>query len=51
MSRYASDNILFYDVDLVASLDMQRRSIETEVNSLDQNRVLNTAPDDLVQRA
>ena len=49
MSRYASENLLFYDTDLVASLDAQRQSIEAEVNSLDPNRLLNTAPDDLVQ--
>lgn len=49
MSRYNSDNILFYDIDLVATLDAQRRSIEGEINSFDQNRLLNTAPDDLVQ--
>ena len=49
MSRYNSDNILFYDIDLVATLDAQRRSIESEINSFDQDRLLNTAPDDLVQ--
>ncbi|WP_295359638.1 hypothetical protein [Arenimonas sp.] len=49
MSRYNSDGILFYDVDLVASLDAQRRSIESDINSIDQNRLLNTSPDDLVQ--
>lgn len=49
MSRCNSDNILFYDIDLVATLDAQRRSIESEINSFDQDRLLNTAPDDLVQ--
>lgn len=49
MNRYASEGILFFDTDLVGSLDAQRRSIEAEVNSLDANRLLNTAPDDLVQ--
>lgn len=49
MSRYQSDGILFYDIDLVATLDAQRRSIESDINSIDQNRLLNTATDDLVQ--
>lgn len=49
MSRYDSDNILFFDIDLVASLAAQRRSLETDINSFDQNRLLNTSQDDLVR--
>lgn len=30
MSRYDSDNTLFFDTDLVTSLDAQRRSIESQ---------------------
>jgi hypothetical protein len=49
MSHYDRSNLLFCDLDLRASLDAQRRSIDREVQALDPNRVLNTAADDLVQ--
>lgn len=49
MSHYDRSNLLFWDIDLRATLTAQRDSIDRELQALDPNRVLNTAPDDLVQ--
>lgn len=49
MNHYERSNLLFCDMDLRAALDAQRQSIDREVQALDPNRVLNTAPSDLVQ--
>lgn len=49
MGAYDSRGYLFSDLDLRAGMEGQRDQIEGEVNSLDVNRVLNTAEEDLVQ--
>jgi hypothetical protein len=49
MSRYDRNGLLFWDIDLVATLDAQRRTMDSEIQALDPNRVLNTAQEDLVQ--
>ena len=49
MGAYDSRGYLFSDLDLRAGMEAQRNQIDTEVNALDANRVLNTAEEDLVQ--
>lgn len=49
MGAYESRGYLFSDLDLHAGMETQRKEIPREVNGLDANQVLNTAPEDLIK--